>query len=530
MVSGALLCVACVLFSETILAVPSLHGATGPSKQSVPVREGRMSSDVSLASPVSPESVIISPNGGVLTVSEKIRCEAVNGQGVFSIVLPFEAQQVRISVENEVIVQQDESIAPIRSLSAGARTYTTLFERKKTLQITVKVLEERLELWQTKPDTLTLTDLEAWDAKKKSNVTALLTELAQCQEELALLEKQLKELKAPSPLGRVLRVTIARDPGTAPVSVRYTYSLAACGWEAHYAFAIAPEQKKDVVEVRLMADIWQTSGFDWNNCSITLVSGTRGKLNPPRLAHWILEAKKPRREDDDMVALESSAKMSINSESPQARSYARAAADTSGIYARWKLPAASLPEGRSTTLILADTWKEPLKWIARPNKNRGDVFITATHDIAPGEVWPDGEAVFSVSGQNTGKSLFSPKAGRVELFFGNDPRISLDVVEDRRKRGESGFFGRDQTWSWGWEYVLKNTHAIPVEVVIERPDPQPVQESIQVRFEETPKAEVDTKKHVRSWTVTVPAGGKEVVRHAITVKAPENLGLDPIVP
>jgi len=46
MVSGALLCVACVLFSETILAVPSLHGATGPSKQSVPVREGRMGSDV----------------------------------------------------------------------------------------------------------------------------------------------------------------------------------------------------------------------------------------------------------------------------------------------------------------------------------------------------------------------------------------------------------------------------------------------------------------------------------------------------
>ncbi|MCR5814328.1 MAG: DUF4139 domain-containing protein [Desulfovibrio sp.] len=482
---------------------------------------------------VSPSAALLSQEGGVLRVHEEAKVSEHNGQSCLSLVLPAQAENLRIEVEGASIVQEESFPYPLQAVSGRARRACELADRLEAANVSLTLLKERLAIWNSVPKDLTCADIEAWDSKKLHVLETLLPKKNAVEREIRELKEELKKLPAQERLGKLVRVTLAEKVKAAHLPVNYSYTLKKCGWRAHYAFAIAPEKSKKRVVVRLMAQVWQESGMDWTGTEITLVTGTKGKLTPPALASWVLEASEVRGKGSSNfdTAYEDAAPMAMApANARRAESHTAARQDTSGVYASWLLPARNLEQGESSMLICQKEWETPLLWLARPNISQGQVFLMARHEIAQGEVWPDGDAIFSVSGQETGRGRFSVRGPQVTLYFGYDPRVSLEVVQDKRKRGESGFLGRDKTWTWGWTYILHNNHSEPVHVRLERPEPQIVQDKISVHFEDNPKANVDSKKHIRFWEVDVAAGASQSISHGLTIKAPENLSFFPKAP
>ena len=127
----------------------------------------------------------------------------------------------------------------------------------------------------------------------------------------------------------------------------------------------------------------------------------------------------------------------------------------------------------------------------------------AKYELPAGQVWPAGQAEFSVDGQSVGTGDFTPQKGEAELFFGTDPRVTLSVTDDDKKRGQSGFFDKRRHWSWAWTYTFTNRHAKAVTVRVERPDPLIVDEKITVSHEDEPAARVDAKEHRLFWELAV---------------------------
>ncbi|MBR3663077.1 MAG: DUF4139 domain-containing protein [Desulfovibrio sp.] len=491
--------------------------------------EACQASELSL---VPPKAALLSQQGAILRVEQKALVEEHNGKSRLTLLVPAKAENLRIEVAGARIVQEENFPCKLTATSARAKRSLELKARLEGANTRLALVQERLKIWNIIPKNLGPADIEAWDSKKMQVLTALVPEAEALEREIQELTEELKSLPKPESTGKCVRVTLADRVKDTHLPVTYSYALNNCGWRAHYAFAIAPEKAKDRVVVRLMAKVWQESGMDWTDTEITLVTGSKGKLAPPPLRSWVLEAREERSKGREKAMYEESAAMpaAMMANARRSDSHSLPQQDTSGIYASWLLPARSLEQGESSMLISQKEWESPLLWIARPGISQGQVYLMARHEIAEGEVWPDGEAVFSVSGQETGKGQFAVKGPELVLYFGCDPRVSLEVVQDKRKRGESGFLGRDKTWTWAWTYVLHNSHSQPVRVRLERPDPQIVQEQISVRFEEKPKADVDAKKHIRFWELEVPASGTQTISHSLTIKAPESLLFAPTAP
>ncbi|MBQ7618033.1 MAG: DUF4139 domain-containing protein [Desulfovibrio sp.] len=478
----------------------------------------------------SPNLAVISPQGGVLSGEVEVMVEG-GEQSRVSLLLPPKASNVRLEVLGESIVSQKETKLLVPRQSLRAKQVAALKERLGQIKLRLVVLKERQDLWKIKPKTMTLAEYEAWDQKKESLLPKLLQEESLLRRDAEELEANLKNLPSEKVEASLWTITLSRKVQAKTLKVSYSYGLKLCGWKANYALAIDPEKEQDKIKVSLMAEVWQDSGFDWEGTELILVTGSEGKLAPPNLPPFILEAKEPARNQAyEDALLEGEAQGARLMARREKAPYVAPKLDSSGIYAKWLLPAKGLTEGKSQVLITEQVWQEKLSWVARPSKREGQVYLKAQHELKEGEVWPEGEAVFVVAGQITGKSHFAPKGGVLELYFGHDPRVSLQVLQDKRKRGESGFFGRKATWSWAFKYVVTNTHQKPVLVRLERPQAQIVQDEIKVTYFDKPKAFEDTNKHLHYWEVLVKGGGTETIEHALTIEAPENLRLTPRLP
>ena len=489
-------------------------------------------------SPTSPTKVLLQLSGGIITVEENVAVQNVAGQSTCQVLLPPGASHVRVLVPGKTILTWAQRPQSFKRKNAAAAKRTALESRLNEIDIALILGQQRLDLWNHYSNNCNYEDLESIDKKKLEIVPKLLAEQKSLKTERKQIEKELKALSEVELVGSLVTVTLAQNVTTPTVLVRYSYFLSNCGWKPHYTFSIEPEQAKSELQVRFLADVWQSSGIDWQNTAITLVSGAQGQREPPNLANWLIRTdlaksvEKRRnsydRLEDTMVSRE--APMAMSSAALKAPSYAEHEVDTSGIYATWQLANTYLAEGRIEMLIQERTLPANLVWLARPNRSAGDVFLSAKSTLPADAVWPRGNAVYIVQGQEVGQGVFNAKGKDLTLYFGQDPRVRLEVVQDKTQRGQTGFFGRDNTWAWGWTYIIHNMHNKSVKVRLERPEPRAVDADIKISLTDKPRAQIDSKKHVLFWEMDVAAGQEMSIYHSLMIKAPEKMSLSPNVP
>ena len=485
-----------------------------------------------------PASVRLSPGGGLLTVAHNALVTTRDGVSEVRIVLPEGAEDWQVRIPGNTVVRW--SSAPhVLERSGGA---SSLRDKKlnelKVLRGSLASVSARLALWAGQTESGVYNDVVQLEKRMAEAVPVLTEEKADLERRIALLEQELKKLRGGPALGQMITLVLKKSVAAFGVPVEYSYTLKDCGWRPVYIFDAQPDRGSgDETDVRLMAEVWQYSGMDWDKAKLTLVSQAEAGREPFPLRSWILEAREPALEKRSRSAAPmgpalQAEPMVVESAEMGGRQREEPAvvADVSGVYATWTLAARGLPEGHSRLLMVEDVWKARLEWLSRPSEQENRVWFVGRYTLPAGQVWPEGPAEFCMGGQSVGRGHFRPSGDEATLFYGADPRIRVNTVADKRERGESGFLKKSSTWTWGWTYEVVNGRDRAVTVRLERPLPRAVDQEISITQANQPEAQEDRKKHMLFWDVAVPAGGKAEVRHSVTVSSPKEMLLFPTAP
>lgn len=474
-----------------------------------------------------PESVVLWPGGAHITAHEELTPEtSPDGTEAFFVV-PAGARDMEISVEGARLLRWSSTPCFLPAQGGLAHERQEAQENLRALRGEQAMLRAVLDTWTKRPVTQPGQDLEQLASRLENRVPALVSRLAQVTDIIAALEEVEKKRPALSDKGQKILLEL-RDAG-ASVVVRYRYTLPDCGWQPRYVFDAIPDEsgKNANVRVRLEASVRQFSGMDWRKSRLFLALRPHDVVAPPSLPQWIV---------DDMPQARA---MPMMAGAPRQRAMAMKAADavneeislnTEGQDARWEVSTPGLPQGESVVTLRDEIWTAALERVARPDENDGRVWLTAKADLPAGSVWPDGQASFQLEGIPAGEWFFAVKDGKAQLFFGVDPRVTVSVQADGRRRGEAGIVNRRRQWSWAWEYTVNNGRSAPVQVRLERPRPHIVDKNVTVTYDDTPKATPDDKDNALFWLLDVPAGGKATVHHGLTITAPADRKINPVAP
>lgn len=482
--------------------------------------------------PAAPQTARLTPSGGLLEVEQQAPVISADGASQVRVVLPAGAENFQVSVPGHTIVRW--AFLP-QTLDQGGNLAKLREERQHalmTLEGKLDAIKAQLALWEGAPAEGSFQDMTQREKRMAEVVPGLSYEKAELERRLALLKQELQQLPPSPELGQTVLISLQKQVFATTLPVRYSYTLRNCGWRPAYVFDVQPDKGKgDAVSVRFMAEVWQFSGMDWTDTRLTLVSRGQGPREPLPLPHWVIDSQpqpvaQPLAKAAPRMLMAADAAMSEAAPAPAAP----VEADTSGMYAAWTPGEKGLPEGRSRLLVLADEWKAPLQWLARPSVGDSRVWLMARHTLPEGQAWPDGQAEFCVDGQSVGMGQFRPKGNEVTLYFGADPRVQVNAVADLRQRGEKGFIGKSRTWTWGWTYTVRNTRDRAVTVRLERPMPMLVDQGVTVTYRDKPQAQQDAKEHLLFWNVDAPAGGKAEVKHELTITSPVEIELNPDAP
>lgn len=482
----------------------------------------------------SPDSALLSPNGGKLDVTRELPVKKGDGGSYVEFVMPADALHPAISAKDHTIVRWSATPVLLEGSSSLSRHRENVEKERMSLAAQLETVKARLSVWQATPEQAG--DLTQRQNLMETNMPALAREKETLQKRLNLVERELASIPMSPGLGQMVRVDLAGDIESGrKVLVNYSYDFMGCGWHPVYSFNARPDEGNgDVIETRLLAEIWQYTGIDWKDTKITLASRGNGPREPAPLKEWVIDsaASQPRPQPKANARGAQARMLSAAAATDEAAPAPMAAVEgnTEDIYATWTLSAKGLPDGRSRLEITNDAWKAPLQWLARPSRGDSRVWLLAKYKLPADKAWPSGTAEYSVSGQNVGEGSFTPKGGEATLYFGADPRVNVRTTNDTKKHGESGFITASKTWSWGWTYTITNEHNKNITVKVERPEPVIVDDGVTVTYNDKPESKKNSREHMLYWEENVPAHGQAVIQHGVTISSPIKLPLLPDVP
>lgn len=483
-----------------------------------------------------PAAVLLSPRQAVVRVERSVPFTREQDQARIRLLLPQQARNLHIDIPGQTLIGQETRPLMVEGVeSAREERRRALQAEKGALESQLAAVRARLSFWSAVPSQKGWSDEERlrYDRNMAEKIPALQAESQQLDKKLSRLEQALSVL--PPAVQQVMEVSIflrAPRENVQELPLRYSYVLPDCGWTPRYSFDARPEQGD--VSVRLTAEIRQYSGMDWRNVDLTLAAQGSGAREPGHVRPWLVRADEPqaRLKDGNAAEHEPMPLMLPRGErAVMAVAPASAGQETPVLveqqgFMAIQLGRRTLPEGAAQMVLRHDQWKTPLRWLARPEQGESRVWLMVRHHLDNLAQWPAGPAFFSIDGNAVGEGSFAPHGDEVTLFFGVDPRLSVLTASDSRISGKSGILDRRRTWDWSWIFTVVNGRDTPVQVRLERPEVQPGDSAIHVSYTNTPEA-VRDENHTLVWEVSVPAGGKSEVRHAVRVSAPQDMPVQP---
>lgn len=482
-----------------------------------------------------PDTALISPAGARLQVTQKVAVSHTNGHPAVQFVLPANATNLQLAVPGHTIARWSSMPVLLGEGNPLAGRRAQVEKEKADLDAALLTVKARIALWQSLPKSVSAQDMSQLQSALQSDLPQLAMEQASLQRRLNLVNEELSRMPQASGLGERVRVILTGDIREgSEVELKYAYNHDGCGWEAVYDFNARPEEGSgDVIDVRMLAEVWQFTGIDWKDTEITLATQGYGPRQPEPLPEWVVDSDsvsiKPRIMRNHAVsAMKMEAAAAAAADGPPAM--ASVTANTDSVYASWKLAEKGLPQGRARIQITSAAWKAPLQWLARPSAHSTQVWLMAKYELPADQAWPAGIAEYSVDGQSVGSGEFRPRGGEATLYFGADPRVTITTTTDARTRGESGFIRSTKTWTWSWIYTISNQRNKAIKVRVERPAPMIVDQNVTVTYKNDPKATMDEREHMLYWVVDVPSHGKTEIKHSVTLSSPTKLPLSPDIP
>ena len=421
-----------------------------------------------------------------------------------------------------------------RKIASLMKQLEKLKDTRKNIQATIRGLDTQIQFWQlqTKAKLKTMTDVYNMSTAIGKNVQKAYQDKLSKESELERIDKQIKE--AQDDLDRTAgrketawEVTVIFSGARgSEATLTYSYSLAGCGWHPLYRLEAKPKDKQIIFTWE--AEIWQSSGQDWNNVSVNLATlKPPSSISPAELTPWIIKPRPQfRREGTRQKALKSAAAADqVDAEAPAEEAAVGARQVKQTTYSLWQIGKKHIPAGAKQKVKIAEElWPSEFTYMARPSQS-SQVFLRAKVNLPEAKDIPSGSSLYIVDGAILGKRNFALAGQEATIFFGTDPLVTAGTQLISKKSGEKTFLQDKQTYTWDWRTDIQNSRNSPVRVLVEEPNPQPRDERIAVTLKCDPDPTEKTPSSL-TWDMDISAGQKKSLFMTVRIEAPKNMDLD----
>jgi len=317
------------------------------------------------------------------------------------------------------------------------------------------------------------------------------------------LERQLAPLKAErerladaNPQWRSLRLRLstARD-----AEIKLSYRITQAGWAPSYRALL--DSASGAVSMERLAQVSQQSGEDWKNIKLRLstaqVTPRVGVSNPPP---WRLDLLRPQPQAEMRAYSPAPPPAPAPMATPLMVSGSRVAvtpeldrfdlAVFQGLHAtEFVLPLrVTIDSGSQRASLTLGSEKWQAKVIARVQPQAEAAAYLVADLPRPAGSWPRGTVQLVRDGALVGSSMLNIAGSedRLELPFGRDESLRVQVEPEQRNAGNTGFIGAraEQRYTRAW--VVENRHATPVTLHLVEAAPVSQHEDIKVQAQFTP--------------------------------------------
>lgn len=317
------------------------------------------------------------------------------------------------------------------------------------------------------------------------------------------------------------------------VQLTLSYVVANAGWAPLYD--IRGESTNKPLKLQYKANVYQSTGEDWNNVRLTLSTG-----NPalggvkPELGPWYLDFYQPVVRSPRYLE---KAQMEVAAAAPVAddgylntSTAARTVADAvnvveSSLMTQFVigLPYSVASTGTPTLVdIAAHSVNASFKYAAAP-KLDNDAFLIANASGWEALNLLPGEANVFMEGAFVGKTYINPQQITDTLFIsmGRDKRIVVkrEKVKDLTSRRAIGSSQRETS---GFEISVRNTRNETVTVLLEDHIPVSQNSQIEVSLQESSNARYDAVTGKLIWEFTLKPQEQRKVTYKFEVKYPKD--------
>ena len=427
----------------------------------------------------------------------------------------------------QVSRQNDDKIASL------VKQLEKLKDARKNLQAMIRGLDTQIQFWQlqTKAKLKTMADVYNMSAAIGKSIQKAYQDKLSKESELEKIDKQIKEAqndldRAAGTKETAWQVTVILSGSRAPeATLTYTYSLAGCGWQPLYRLEAKPKDKQIIFTWE--AEIWQSSGQDWNNVNVNLATlKPPASISPAELTPWIIMPRPQFRREGVMQKTSKSAAAADQMEAPAPSPEAVGAREVrETTYSLWQIGKKTVPAGaKQKAKIAEELWPAEFAYMARPSQGT-QVFVRAKVNLPEAKDIPSGSCLYVVDGAILGKRSFALAGQEATIFFGIDPLVTARKQLISKKSGEKTFLQDKQTYTWDWRTDIQNSRNSPVKVIVEEPNPQPRDERIQVTLKCDPDPAEKTSSSL-TWNMDVSAGQKKSLFMSVKIEAPKSMNLD----
>lgn len=374
------------------------------------------------------------------------------------------------------------------------------------------------------------------DSIRKTAQDAL-TRQAQLRRQQEELDKQLAPLQGErdrlagaNPQWRSLRVRLstAKD-----VELKLSYRIAQAGWAPSYRALL--DSASGAVSLERLAQVSQQSGEDWQDVKLRLSTAqatSRVAVGLPR--PWQLDIYKPQPPlaysappppAQAVAAQQIAVTGSRIAEAPLERF------DLSvfqGAHAtEFTLPLrVNIASGTQRASLTLGSEKLQAKLIARVQPQAEAAAYLVADLPRPAGSWPRGTVQLLRDGALVGNSTLSVAGSeeRLELPFGRDDGLRVQVEPEQKNAGNTGFIGVRAEHRYARGYVIENRHvnAVTLQLVEAAPVSQHEDIKVQAQFSPVPTTQAWRKQPgLVLWELPLAAGQTQRFLAEYLISAPK---------
>jgi uncharacterized protein (TIGR02231 family) len=359
---------------------------------------------------------------------------------------------------------------------------------------------------------------------------------AQLKRQLEDLEKQIAPLKgerdrlaAANPQWRSLRLRLST---TRDAELRLSYRVQSAGWAPSYRALL--DTRSGALNLERLAQVSQQSGEDWRNVTLKLSTAQpSSRVGPGQPQPWMLDLMQKR------ALAEMAMAPSAPPPPPAPAMLARVAAGGSRVSAdepeRFDL---SVFQGAyATEFVLplrvnidSGTQRASLTLGRVQPQNDAAAYLVA--DLPrPGGAWPRGMVQLLRDGALVGSTSLNVAGGeeRLELPFGRDDAVRVQVEPEQRNAGNTGFIGARAEHRYGRAYVVENRHAagaLTLQLIEVAPVSQHEDIKVQSQFSPAPATQAWRKQPgLVLWEQPLAAGQSQRFTADYVISAPKEAQL-----